>query len=74
MLDHETILNRVREVKGNRPLIGTAHVYAVESNSEEGLIYYVMEIKGDWLCTCKGWRFTDGCKHIDKVIGAIRGA
>lgn len=50
-------------------------VYLRLSDSEEGLIYYVMYMPDDgaFLCTCRGWRFNGKCKHMEEVRSGVLG-
>ena len=29
--------------------------------------YIVSEDAGNWTCTCAGWKFRGGCRHLDKI-------
>jgi DNA-binding HxlR family transcriptional regulator len=45
-------------------LLDEAIVYKTESQSEPGLWHYTVLTRGGQLqCSCKGWQYTEGCKH-----------
>lgn len=50
----------------------TTQVYVVRSESDPMGVHYVMRVilpNEDiaWICTCKGWRFTGACHHLETV-------
>jgi len=76
MTTHEDILERLNKYQRPFPVCSEAQVYAVQSESDPMEVYYVIKTDHDWcpwLCPCKGFRFTDGCKHITEVMELIEG-
>jgi hypothetical protein len=38
-----------------------------EVAGSRGDVYKVTEVRGEWSCTCSGFRFRSDCKHIKQV-------
>lgn len=70
MTIHEDLLDVVTKVASPNLITEEASVWLVKSDSDPMVFYYVIHLLKDlWVCTCKGFRFTDGCKHLEKVRG-----
>lgn len=41
----------------------------IEVQGSRGDIYQVAEHRGEWSCTCSGWKFRGDCKHVKSVRG-----
>ena len=68
---HQDILDGFTKLGKQTVELGTARrVWATQSVSEDGLIHYVfaLDMNGGMLfiCTCRGYRFTDHCHHVEE--------
>lgn len=75
-ITHQSILDKLTAGADTHPtpaeFLGSFFIWTVRSETEESLVYYVMEDRqGNIICTCDGWRYTDHCKHIKTVRGGI---
>lgn len=45
--------------------LGYGEIWAVESQSEPDTFHFCIRLRGNtWVCSCKGFRFTDNCRHV----------
>lgn len=70
-IEHDDLVAALKEAKEDILSFGSSQDYIVQSSTDENVLYYVLMPKmfdgPQYFCTCKGWRFTGGCKHIEKV-------
>jgi hypothetical protein len=59
-------LNSVQFKTDIRPPEPEGRVWEVKGS--KGDVYKVTELRGEWSCTCSGFRFRGDCKHIKGVI------
>lgn len=58
-------LNPVQFKTDIRPPEPEGRVWEVKGS--KGDVYKVTEVRGEWACTCSGFRFRGDCKHIKGV-------
>jgi hypothetical protein len=63
----EMVYSQIGE-DGTAPL-GPATVTAVKSNTEEGRVYYLIDLSWIVVCTCDGFRFRSECSHARAYRG-----
>lgn len=69
---HTTIMEAMAIEHGGAAAIrlGLGEVWAVESQSEPDTFHLCIRLRGGkWVCSCKGFRYTNGCRHV-KLMGA----
>ena len=58
-------LNLVQFKTDIRPIEPEGRVWEV--NGSKGDIYKITEVRGEYSCTCSGFKFRGDCKHIKQV-------
>lgn len=43
------------------------HIYTSRSQSEPGVVHTISRERDGWHCTCRGYQFTNVCRHIAQV-------
>lgn len=53
---------------------GLGIIYRTPSSSEAGVMHYTFYSCTDdeWMCTCKGWQYSQHCWHLEQAKKKLR--